>query len=453
MKIDRRHLIFSGITGVVLGPAILATPAATGPLSALGVDAAQFGVRPGTSDDQTLALQRALDQTATTRVPLVLAPGVYRVGALKLASGAQLIGVRGATHLVFNGGPSLFSSNQADLITLSGLVIDGAGKPLARGRGLVNLAAGRGLKINDCEIKHAGGTAILLEQTEGEVARNVITDAANVAVHSFDARGLIVSGNTIRRTGNGGIWVWQSEKRDDGTLVVDNRIEDTEARGGGSGQNGNAINVFRAANVIVRGNRIRTAAFSAVRGNAASNIQIVGNSCSGLGEVAIYSEFEFEGAVIANNTIDDAAIGVSVTNFDKGGRLAVVQGNLIRNLTRNPPDGTEANQGHGTGITVQADTAVTGNVIENAPSIGIEVGWGPYLRDVSVTGNIVRQAGYGITVSVVSGAGIAVIANNLITSAKRGAIVGMEWTKAVTGDLIAGSSQYPQLVINGNKSR
>jgi uncharacterized secreted repeat protein (TIGR03808 family) len=453
MNIDRRHLIFSGVTGVILGPAILATPAATAPLSTLGVDAAQFGVRPGTSDDQTLALQRALDQTAATRTPLVLAPGVFRVGNLKLASGAQLIGMRGASRLVFNGGPSLFSANQADLITLSGLVIDGAGKPLPRGRGLVNLVAARGLKINDCEISRAGGTAILLEQAEGEVARNVVTDAANVAVHSFDARGLTVSGNTIRRAGNGGIWIWQSEKRDDGTLVVDNRIEDTEARGGGSGQNGNAINVFRAANVIVRGNRIRNAAFSAVRGNSASNIQIIGNSCSGLGEVALYSEFEFEGSVIANNTIDGAATGISVTNFDKGGRLSVVQGNLIRNLTRNPPDGTEANQGHGTGITVQADTAVTGNVIENAPSVGIEAGWGPYLRDVSVTGNIVRQAGYGITVSVVAGAGTALIANNLISGTKRGAIVGMEWSKAVTGDLIAGSSQYSQLVINGNKAR
>jgi uncharacterized secreted repeat protein (TIGR03808 family) len=74
-------------------------------------------------------------------------------------------------------------------------------------------------------------------------------------------------------------------------------------KAGGSGQWGNAINVFRADNVIVRGNRIRNAAFTAVRGNAASNLQIVGNTCSGLGEVALYAEFGFEGAVIANNIV------------------------------------------------------------------------------------------------------------------------------------------------------
>ena len=55
---------------------------------------------------------------------------------------------------------------------------------------------------------------------------------------------------------------------------------------------------------------------------SASNLQIVGNTCTGLGECALYAEFGFEGAVIANNIVDGAALGVSVTNFNKGGRLA-----------------------------------------------------------------------------------------------------------------------------------
>jgi uncharacterized secreted repeat protein (TIGR03808 family) len=170
--------------------------------------------------------------------------------------------------------------------------------------------------------------------------------------------------------------------------------------------------------------------------------------------VAIYSEFDFEGAVIANNTIDDAALGVSVTNFKQGGRLALVQGNLIRNLTRSRPAGADPNDSFGVGIGVEADTAVTGNVIENAPNAGIAIGWGEYQRDVSVTDNIVRKCGYGITVSVAPGAGAALIANNLVIGAGRGAIVGMEWKKAVTADLVRGeSSQYPHLAIHGNLAR
>ena len=235
--------------------------------------------------------------------------------------------------------------------------------------------------------------------------------------------------------------------------MLDNRIEDIADARGGSGQYGNAINVFRAGNVIVRGNRISRAAFTGVRGNAASNIQIVGNIITEIGEVAIYSEFGFEGAVISNNTVDGAALGIVVTNFNEGGRLAVVQGNLIRNLKAKRPAGTDPNDSAGIGIGVEADAAVTGNVIENAPNAGISVGWGQHLRDVSIVGNVVRSAGFGIAVSVASGAGTAVISGNLIGGATRGAIVGMDFAKAVSGDLIKEHARYANLQISGNRVR
>ncbi len=206
--------------------------------------------------------------------------------------------------------------------------------------------------------------------------------------------------------------------------------------------------------MIVRGNRIRNCAFSAVRANSASNIQIVGNSVSDVREVALYSEFAFEGAVIANNTVDGAALGVSVTNFNQGGRLAVVQGNLLRNLLPKRPAGTDPNDGAGIGIYVEADTAVTGNVVENAPSVGIKLGWGRHLRDVTVTGNVVRDADIGIAVSVVDGAGMAVISDNLIAGTRRGAILGMDYKKVVTGDLARDDAKrYAQLAISGNRVR
>src|SRR6185437_5260205 len=112
--------------------------------------------------------------------------------------------------------------------------------------------------------------------------------------------------------------------------------------------------------------------------------------------------FGFEGAVIADNVVDGAEAGISVTNFNEGGRLATVRGNIVRNLgTRRPnrpPD--EA----GVGIGVEADTVVAGNVIERAARAGISAGWGQYLRNVAITGNVVREAGFGVAVSVVAGA-------------------------------------------------
>jgi uncharacterized secreted repeat protein (TIGR03808 family) len=452
MNVDRRRLLaVSALTGAV-PIASMATPAAAAPLSTFGVDATQLGVRAGGGADQSRMLQNAIDKTAGARVPLMLGPGEYRVGGLSLPSGTQLIGVRGATRLVFTGGPALIAARAADHITLSGLIFEGGGRPLPEDTGLLHFMQCNDLRVTDCEIIGSTRGGMRLDGVQGAVSGTTIAKSADVAIYSLDARGLTIQNNTVRGAGNGGILVHRSSKGDDGTLVIDNRIEDIANVSGGSGQYGNAINVFRAANVIVRGNRISRAAFSAVRGNAASNIQIVGNTASDLGEVAIYSEFGFEGAVIANNAVDGAALGIAVVNFDQGGRLAVVQGNLIRNLKPKRPAGTDPGDSAGVGIAVEADAAVTGNVIETAPNTGISVGWGSYMRDVSVVGNVVRGARFGVTVSVSNGAGTAVIAGNLISGASRGAIVGMDFAKAVI-DLNQEPTRFANLQVSGNRVR
>jgi uncharacterized secreted repeat protein (TIGR03808 family) len=456
MDLDRRYFI--ALAASATGSMAAASPAqaAAGgpPTAALGLDATHFGLRPGSPDDQSRVLQRAIDETARTRTPLAISPGVYRVGNLKLSTGVHLVGARGATRLVHTQGPSLVWGIAADHVTLSGLVLDGGGSPLPERRGLVQLENCQALKITDCEIRGSGRNGLVCVAVAGEVSDTTLTDAADAAIHVLDAAGLVIARNRIGAAGNNGIQVWRSVGGDDGTIVVDNRIENIANRSGGSGQYGNAINVFRAANVIVRGNRIKNCAFSAVRGNAASNLHVEGNSISDTREVALYAEFGFEGAVVANNSVDRAAIGIAITNFNEGGRLAVVQGNIIRNLLPKRPPGTDPGDSAGVGISVEADTAVTGNVVENAPTAGIMLGWGHYLRDIAVTGNVVRKADIGIAVSVAPGAGTALIANNVIAETPRGAIVGMARSKAVTGDLSkAGVEQYAHITLSGNRVR
>jgi uncharacterized secreted repeat protein (TIGR03808 family) len=417
------------------------------------IDGSSLGLRPNAAEDQAKAFQHAIEYAAAARAVLHITPGFYRAGGLKLPPYTAIAGVPGATRLVMSAGPTMMTATGSDNISLSGLIFDGGDIPLPQRRGLIYLAQSRAVRVRDCEIVNAGGNGLTLDAVEGDVTGNTIS-AGDAAIFSLDARGLKISGNTVRSAGNNGILVWRGEPGDDGTLVVDNRIENISNRAGGSGEYGNAVNVFRADNVTVRGNRIRNAAFSAVRGNGASNLQIVGNTCSSLGEVALYAEFGFEGVVIANNVVDGAAMGVSVTNFNQGGRLAVVQGNLIRNLIPKRPAGTDPSDDSGIGIGIEADTLVSGNVVENAPHVGIAAGWGPYLRDVAISANLVRGAGYGITVSVAPGAGTTLISDNLIADAKLGAIVGMEWKKPVTGDLSSdGAGRYAQLTISGNRVR
>jgi uncharacterized secreted repeat protein (TIGR03808 family) len=456
MNVNRRHLIGASVSGAAGALAMSPDAARAAPLtSVLGRDATQYGVRPGSPDDQTKALQRAIDESARAQAPLALPPGVYRTGMLRLQNGTQFVGVRGATRLVFNGGASMISSEGAGSVGLANITLDGGGIPLPTRRGLVHCLDGRDVRIAGCEITGSGGAGIWFENVSGDVSGNVITKTESTAIVSFDALGLLVSRNTILGTNDNGIEILRSAIGDDGTLVLDNRIEDIKAGPGGSGQYGNAINAFRAGNVIVRGNRIRNCDYSAVRGNSASNIQITGNSVSDVREVALYSEFSFEGAVIANNTVDGAAFGVSVCNFNEGGRLAVVQGNIIRNLLPKRPIGTAPDDDDaGVGIYVEADASVTGNVIEKAPSFGIIAGWGSYLRDVVISGNVVRNAFVGVGVSVEPGAGTVLVSNNLISETPRGAVVGLDRMRPVTSDLAAvGAQRFAQVVIGANAVR
>ena len=54
-----------------------------------------------------------------------------------------------------------------------------------------------------------------------------ITGAADNALYLQRQPRLLIAANIIAKSGNGGIRVWQSDKRHDGSLIVDNRIEDT----------------------------------------------------------------------------------------------------------------------------------------------------------------------------------------------------------------------------------
>ena len=97
MDIDRRHLlrlgaVAAGAIAAGAGALPARAPASPSPIGALGLDAAHFGLRPGSPDDQSRALQAAIDAAARARAPLAIAPGLYRAGNLQLPAGTQLIG-------------------------------------------------------------------------------------------------------------------------------------------------------------------------------------------------------------------------------------------------------------------------------------------------------------------------------------------------------------------------
>jgi uncharacterized secreted repeat protein (TIGR03808 family) len=409
-------------------------------------------LRPNADEDQTATLQRALTGAARERASIRLPPGRFRVSGLTLPSGTRLLGAGiGATVLVHSGAEPLLAARGGEHITLHGMTLE-EDAAASRAPPLVSLADVTGLDVSSIAVSRASGTAVRLERCGGRIERCAISDA-DVGLFSLDATDLQVVGNVVDRCRNNGIQIWRSQKGYDGTQVLANRVARIAAEAGGSGQNGNGINIFRAGGVIVAQNVVRDCAFSAVRNNAGDDVQILGNSCTDLGEVAIYAEFTFEGCIITGNLVDGANVGVSITNFNEGGRLAVVSGNIVRNLSRrfNPAKG--AYDG-GSGIAVEADASVTGNVIEGAEVAGIAIGYGAYQRDVMCSGNVVRRCAYGVSVSVAPGSGLAQIATNILSECSVGRVVGFDHDKAVTGDLAERmDGRFGHLAVHGNTGR
>jgi len=442
MTVDRRTLL-AGLGGVTGAAAVAASTQSVQARSHFGVDHAETVKLTEGAKDQTRLVQAAIDRAAKSGAAVVLPVGDIPVTTLHVRTGTRLIGSETATRLVGLAQAPVIAGERSDHLVLERLAILGQGQAVAG----ISLSACDQLTIADLSVSGVRGRGIDLSQSSGRVAFCDISGCGDAGIFSLDAHGLTISDNAIADCGNNGIQVWRSVAGEDGSIISRNRISHIGAASGGNGQNGNGVNVFRADGVVVEANRISDCAYSAVRGNAASNIQILANSCVRLGEVALYAEFGFEGAIISSNLVDTAATGISVTNFADGGRLAVINGNLLRNLFRREH---EPHDKRGEGIFVEADAAVSGNTIENAASFGLMIGWGPHMRNVAATGNVIRVSRVGIAVTAAKSAGGCLIANNLISGTRAGAVRAVNHGSVVGADLAGETTTTGRVTISAN---
>jgi len=443
--ITRRALVGGALAGPALAPRRLfaATPTSG------ALDAGEAGLRAGIAEDQGAVLTEALLDAARAGRPLFLPPGRYLVSNVELPPRAQLVGVPGESRLVFAGGPSMLRAAHGERLRLEGITLDGGARPL-EAASLLDADDIADVAIDDCDFLASAAAGLRLRASGGRVERSRFDLNGTVGIHLRQSKGMSVEGNVVANCGDTGILVARDEESEDGSIVRGNRVGHIRADSGGTGQNGNGINLDKANGVIIADNRVDDCAFSAIRCFSSDNIAVTGNIATNSGEMAFYVEFAFEGAIVADNLIDGANGGISFANFmQHGGRLGTCSGNVVRRIRGGPayPDG---NLQIGAGISAEADVAITGNTIEDA-IWGLQLGWGPYLRDVTATGNVIRRTKIGIAVSVAEGAGPALIANNLIAEAERGAILGMRWDEIATEDLVDGTIAVPGLGIEGNR--
>ncbi|HEV7719031.1 MAG TPA: TIGR03808 family TAT-translocated repetitive protein [Arsenicitalea sp.] len=445
----RRHFLTGLLALGALAPAaaFAQSSAAIKRGTLLGSD---FGIVPDGEADQSALFQKAVDAAATAGLALVLAGGRYTASNVQIPAGCTIIGAAGAAEINAARDEPIFVADGQPGIVLQNLHFQGISQDSGAGDGRSGLLAFKGcenLQLTGLRLGTGHGNGLYLDGCSGRITGSDFTNFQAAGIFAINSRDLTFAQNRVTNCGNGGILIWRDEAGRDGTIVTANHISEIYARDGGSGQNGNGINVFRADNVIISDNVIDNCAFSAVRVNTGKNTAIRGNTCTNSGEIALYSEFAFSGSVIANNIVDGAAGGISITNLDQGGRLAVCTGNIVRNILPRSaanPDVTPF------GIYAEADTTITGNSIDSVPGIGIVGGVGTFLRNVVIASNVVSGVHIGIGVSVVDGAGAVQVSGNIVSGATEHGIVGLRWNDIASDDLVRDAGKFPGVVVSGN---
>jgi hypothetical protein len=232
---DRRHFVgLGGLAAALLDTSL--AEAAPAVLSSAGKTAADFGVMPDGQADQSLALQKAIDELTPAGQPVFIPAGRYRAARLQLPSRAVLLGVPGLTILNASQGVPVFESLNAQDVSLRGLAFSGMG---LLARNCVNLT------VSDCQVVSSASHGLVCSGTGLFIAANRATACGGSAIW-VEGDGLVTN-NMIAGPGQFGLRLGTDSRL--GTLsVMNNRIEGTAVGIGAS--NSDKGYAFIAMNMI-----------------------------------------------------------------------------------------------------------------------------------------------------------------------------------------------------------
>ena len=209
----------------------------------------------------------------------------------------------------------MISSEGAGNIGLTNITLNGGGIPLPTPRrGLVHCLSGRDVASPIAKLPAAAVAVSGREQVSGDVRGT--SSPSRAATHGLvDAQGLRVSATRLSRHERNGIEILRTAIGDDGTLGSTTGSR-TSRRARPAPDKRQRHQRLRAGNVIVRGNRIRD-------GDDPRCVAIgmqhphIRQQHQRRARDALYSEVASKVAVIANNTVDGAAVGVRFA-FQRG---------------------------------------------------------------------------------------------------------------------------------------
>ncbi len=295
-----------------------------------------------------------------------------------LRPSSRIIGAHGLTVIEYTGGGSFLTADGADNIVLAGITLDGGLLALdpSAATALVSLRSCKHFVLDSLTVRRSLIDGVGVTGCSGRISNCIISQ--RLADRPRERRRSGVSRSRTMPSPIAATTASASGARNPARTAPSSPPTASSASKpvpAAAARTATASTPFAPRACSSAETASPTAPIPPFAATRRSNIQMIGNSCARIGEVALYAEFGFQGALIANNLVDGAASGIAVTNFNEGGRLAAVQGNIIRNLKRREAEPVDK---RGEGISVEADAVVSGNVIEGAPTAGIIGGWGEY---------------------------------------------------------------------------
>ncbi len=446
--------------------------------------------RPGAKWSRQ-SLQQAIDIAQKARKPLNILPGTYLASALTIAAPIEIYAMPGTVSFIPSGSDCLnLTIDSVDDVTIRGIGFSGKNLPFAEPAGGITplpamgeygripnfngiIAANRvqRLRIHECTISSSGACGVALWDCRyAEIRSNQFADNM-VAVYSTNGAENLIADNTINRSGDGGIIIWQTPANFDGTIIRGNHVyvttaatTSTSTEVGGSGYFGNGIYGWQANNLIISENVCYQSTFSGIRLLDCYDCNVSNNQILASGETALMIEApygskpgpvietpfttmgptnpHYEGAAVSGNVIVDAGNGITVTNVWTGGRRATLTGNQVKTIKiytirTSDPENPSYLTG-GTGIEAEGDVVVNGNVVEDCEGPGIllynvGVEESSFQVTASATGNTVRNAPIGIAFhqqwpGETRYANFIMIEGNILEGYTQGSIMAIVWT-------------------------
>lgn len=424
------------------------------------LNAADYGMVPNTGTDQTANFQSAINAAQSQGLPLFIPGGTYDITAVNVTSDVEIYGSRrSAIILGFGQSPQInvapvAPSTYINVVKIADIAIDGAGQTFAGSpsdAGLIQATDVNNLFIERCSLDNSSNHGLFVLRSAGHITGCSIGASYGFGIFSLDSK-FLIQGNSVVSSGNGGIYVWRSTHGSDGTHIIGNLIGQTGAALGGTGEFGNAVVAFLADYVIVANNEIYNSTFSAIRFNGASYGQIIGNTCYGSGECAIWMEGgTYEGGIISNNVVNQGGGGINVANYP--GHRVIVSNNQISNMVAQTviPGYTV----EGRGITAESDVLIVGNLLENINEWAIAMipfADGGVKSICQAENNMIRNCGGGIafqnqddTVIMIGGNTIY----NYTTTSKFAAIVAASYDGAGNVSKLPGATDLGNTTSSG----